>query len=57
MTGIGQTSIDSAMQILTSVQVNGINFEIILHALPYGIMIGRKVLVLGITVHISCSLM
>ncbi|CAH2084649.1 unnamed protein product [Euphydryas editha] len=57
MTGIGQTSINSTMQIFTTVEVNDMTFEILLHSLPnyclrHDIMIGREVLLLGIAVHI-----
>lgn len=34
MTGIGQTSVISTVQILTTVELDAINFEILLHVLP-----------------------
>lgn len=58
MTGIGQTSVYSTVQILSTVDVDGILFEILLHVLPdhclqYEIMIGREVLALGLAVHMT----
>lgn len=58
MTGIGQTSISSTSQILTTIEVDGIHFEILLHVLPdyclrHEIMIGREVLALGLVVHMT----
>lgn len=58
MTGIGQTNIASTVQILTCVEIDGINLEILLHVLPdyclrHGIMIGREVLAMGLTVQMT----
>lgn len=58
LTGIGQTSVTSTVQIITTVDIDKITFEILLHVLPdyclrHGIMIGREVLTLGLVVHMS----
>lgn len=58
MTGIGQTCVVSTMQISTIVEIDGITFEVLLHVLPdyclrHSIIIGREVLAIGLTVHMS----
>ncbi|KAH9636262.1 hypothetical protein HF086_009458 [Spodoptera exigua] len=58
MTGIGQTSVNSTIQILTLVEIDDINIEICFHVLSdhllrYGIMIGREILGHGLTVQLT----
>lgn len=60
MTGIGQTSVQSNLQIVTTVGIDGISLEIIFHVLPdsylqHNIMIGREVLSQGLQVNITAK--
>lgn len=58
MTGIGQTSVNSCQQILTTVNINDLNIEILFHVLPDfclrdEILIGREILKQNIAVYMS----
>lgn len=58
MTGIGQTSVNSTVQILTIVEIDEMTLEILFHVLPdsylhHDIMLGRELLGLGLSVRIT----
>lgn len=49
MTGIGQTSVNSTEQIISTVEIDNITVDILFHVLPdsylrYDIMVGRELL-------------
>lgn len=58
MTGIGQTSVKSMLQILTIIKIDDITLEILFHVLPdyclqYDIMVGLEKLSQSLTVHMT----
>ena len=58
MTRIGQTSVNSTVQILTVVEIEDITIEVLFHVLPdyylkHDIMIGREILAQGIAVNMT----
>lgn len=60
MTGIGQTSVASTVQILSLVQIDNVFLEILFHVLPdhclkYHIMIGREILKHGISIFMTAN--
>lgn len=60
MTGIGQTSVHSLVQILSVVDIDDIHLEILFHVLPdhclrHDILVGREILEQGIAVHMSAD--
>lgn len=60
MTGIGQTSVNSTEQILTTVDIDSITLQILFHVLPdsylrYDIMVGRELLGQGLSVYMTAN--
>lgn len=58
MTGIGQTSVYSTMQIETVVEIDDIAIVVVFHVLPdhylrYDLMIGREIMMQGVEVHMT----
>lgn len=58
MTGIGQTSVASTLQILTTVEIDDISLEILFHVLPdcylrSDVMIGREILSQGLAINMT----
>lgn len=60
MTGIGQASVYSTLQIQTVVNIDDIALEVLFHVLPdnllqHDIMIGQDVLNQGLEIHVTCN--
>ncbi|KAH9640778.1 hypothetical protein HF086_000120 [Spodoptera exigua] len=58
--GLGQTPVYCTSQILTVVEIDNINLEILLHVLldqylQHNIVVGYEILLLGLTAHITAS--
>lgn len=58
MTSIGQSSLNSSVQILITVEVDNLSFEVLFHVLPdhclrHNIMIGRESLFQGLAVNMT----